>query len=207
MHVCQKSGNNHLPRISPPSQHHLPGEQCSAEQCTAGCGRLEAEELEAMMTRRRPDQTWAPVYYGSQCLFSDNTDLSSDLPAQPCLASRLLICPGRARWLPQKLNKFSPIDQIPTIQPLTAQTRALVSRTLIGSSGARSQLSANGSRRHIVTRFYQFALLRRSMSGHSYHRFTRRCSSNFTQFQKPMIRKWLVKWSWSLSDDHWCKIL
>ena len=27
----------------------------SAVQCTAGCGRREAEELEAMMTRRRPD--------------------------------------------------------------------------------------------------------------------------------------------------------
>ena len=83
----------------------------------------------------------------------------------------------------------------------------LVSRPPIGPSGARSQASANGSRRRIVTRFYQFALLRRSMSGHSYHRFTRRCSSNFSKFQKLMIRKWRVKWFWSLSVDYWCKIL
>ncbi len=51
-HECQKSGNNQLPRISPPSHHHLPGEQSESSvvsvQCTTGCGRLEAEELEAM---------------------------------------------------------------------------------------------------------------------------------------------------------------
>ena len=29
-------------------------------QCTAGCGRLEAEELEAMMTKRRPDLGLGP---------------------------------------------------------------------------------------------------------------------------------------------------
>ena len=46
-------------------------------------------------------------------------------PPQPCcLASKLLssVQAGlSAQWLPQKLNKFSPIDQI---HPLTAQTRA-----------------------------------------------------------------------------------
>ena len=42
-----------------------------------------------------------------------------------CLASKLLssVQAGlSSRWLPQKLNKFSPIDQI---HPLTAQTRAI----------------------------------------------------------------------------------
>ena len=45
---------------------------------------------------RRPDQTWAPVYYGSQCLFSDNTDLSSDLPgpALPRIQAPHLSRPG-----------------------------------------------------------------------------------------------------------------
>ena len=45
-------------------------------------------------------------------------------PRPRCLASKLLssVQAGlSAQWLPQKLNKFSPIDQI---QPLTAQTRA-----------------------------------------------------------------------------------
>ena len=115
--------------------HHLPGSgwaelcQCSVQftDCAVGPGGLK---LRSDKQWWRGEETRPETQTRAQCLmvvyFLRWSQPQSSLGPAPALPrfQAPLICPGRARWLPQKLNKFSPIDQIPTIQPLTAQTRA-----------------------------------------------------------------------------------